>query len=307
MAILLYFLKVNIGLLAFYTLYGLVFSRNTFFRINRFYLLGSIIVSFLLPFIKIKHNAGLELPLTLNEYSFDGLRSFLNTSLGLYDITALDAIQFTYLSGVAILSVRFVYSFIKVFRLLFKSEPLDFTETYEGNRYWLIKSHFITSSFSFFNFLILNREDSFYNRKFVIEHEEVHIDQHHTIDIILVELVQIICWFNPIAILYKNSLQKLHEFIADSIIHPTDLAEYAQFLFAYNFRTNMSHLTSSFMQESLLKQRIRMLTRQPSYQYALTQYLLLIPVLLILGYFINIKNIDRSNKSYSQPIAWLMK
>jgi hypothetical protein len=61
------------------------------------------------------------------------------------------------------------------------------------------------------------------------------------------------------------------------------------------------------MQESLLKQRIKMLTRRPSYQYALTQYLLLIPVLLILGYFINIKNVNKDSKKYSQPIALVEK
>ncbi|MCU0324494.1 MAG: hypothetical protein MUF45_04495, partial [Spirosomaceae bacterium] len=105
MAILLYFLKVNIGLLAFYTLYGLVFSRNTFFRVNRFYLLGSIVLSFVLPFITIKHNANIDLPTTLNEYSFGGLKELLNLSIGLYDISVLDAIKFIYLSGVAILSV----------------------------------------------------------------------------------------------------------------------------------------------------------------------------------------------------------
>lgn len=292
MAILLYFLKVNIGLSAFYALFWLVFSRNTFFRLNRFYLLGSLILSFLLPFISIKHNDD-TLPSTINDISLFVLKGTLQQSTGFLEITWFQVIQFIVLTGVLVLLARFVYSIVQIFIMLFKSEPLDYTDTYEGNYYWLIKSKFTTSSFSFFNFLILNKEDSFYNRKFVIEHEQVHIDQRHTIDIILVEVIQILCWYNPVLIMYKKSLQKLHEYIADSIIHHSDLAEYAQFLFAYNFRSQISHLTTSFMQTSMLKQRIQMLTRPRSNEYLLANYLLVIPLMLLLGYFINTKNVNR--------------
>jgi hypothetical protein len=288
MAILLYFLKVNIGLSAFYALYWLVFSRNTFFRLNRFYLLGALIISFLLPFIGIKHNDD-SLPASLNDLTGFGLRDILEQSIGFLEITWLECIQFVVLTGSAILLARFVYSIVQIFKLLFKSEPLEYTDTFEGNYYWLIKSKFTTSSFSFFNFLILNKEDSFHNRKFVIEHEQVHIDQRHTVDIIMVEVFQILCWYNPVLIMYKKSLQKLHEFIADSIIHHTDLVEYAQFLFAYNFRSQISHLTTSFMKTSMLKQRIQMLTRPRSNEYLLTNYLLIIPLMLLLGYFVNAK------------------
>lgn len=296
MEIIIYLMKANFCLVAFYAFYWVLLRKNTFFVANRFFLLGAIMVSILLPLIKIKHNFDFSssLPLTFNELPIENLQSIVYQFF-IDNIQLIDLLAFIYLSGGVLLLVRFIYSMIKVYNLLINGDPIGEEETRTGRNYWLLRSDESFSSYSFFNFLILNREDLYYNKNIITDHEEVHIAQWHSFDVLLMELVQLFCWFNPIVWFYKESLRKLHEFIADDIVESDEKASYAEFLFAYNFRINASNLGNNFFKDSLLKERISMMMQARSSILSAGKYLLIVPLLLLISYFVVVKDIRKGD------------
>lgn len=294
-------MKVNLGLLVFYAFYWVFLRENTFFQTNRIYLLASIASAFLLPLFKIKHNYDFAntLPLTLNELPVESIKPIFFQPI-LANISWFDVVAVFYLTGFVLFLGRFVYSMYKIYYLLINGDPIGEEETRTGRNYWLLRSNDAFSSYSFFNFLILNREDLYYNRNVITDHEEVHIGQWHSFDVLLLEFIQIFCWFNPVVFYYKESLRKLHEFIADGIVEDSEKTEYAEFLFAYNFRTNASSLGNNFFKDSLLKERIVMMMKKRSTVWASLRYVFIIPMLLLLGYFTVVKDIRRGDLGENQ-------
>lgn len=302
MDILIYLLKTNLCLVVFYGFYWVFLRRNTFFVANRFYLIGSILLSLILPLIKVKHNYDFEssLPLTLNEISTDAIKSSFYTPI-FANFNWIDLMAVAYLTGVALILTKVVFAFVKIYSLLINGDPLGEEETREGRNYWLLKSEGTVSSYSFFNFLILNRDDLYYNRSMITDHEEVHIGQWHSFDVLLLEFVQIFCWFNPLIGSYKQSLRQIHEFIADGIVTDEEKVSYAEFLFAYNFKANASSLSNNFFNDSLLKERIMMIMKERSPAWTKIKYLLIVPLLVVIGYFIVAKDIRRGDDALKQP------
>jgi beta-lactamase regulating signal transducer with metallopeptidase domain len=286
-------------LIAFYAFYWVFLRKNTFFQTNRLYLLLSVVVSFLMPFIKIRHNYTFSqpLPVTLNELPTETIKSVayqpvLENSHH-FVFNWMDIVAAIYLAGAVVFSLRFVIALVQIYFLLRNSEPIDMSETRSGREYWLLRTNKAFSSYSFFNFLILNKEDIFYNRNIITDHEEVHISQGHSWDIFFIELTHIFCWFNPLLIFYKNSLRKLHEFIADSIVEGEEKVPYAEFLFAYNFRMNASTLGNDFFKDSLLKERIQMMMKNRTPLWMIGKYIFILPLVVFMGYFVVAQDIRR--------------
>lgn len=300
MSVLFYLLKVNLILVAFYAFYWVFLRKNTFFQTNRLYLLLSVVVSFLMPLTKIRHNYTFSqpLPVTLNELPTESVKEvayqpLLSTQASAFTFTWMDVLSAIYMAGVVAFSIRFIVALVKIYFLLRNSEPIDKSETRSGREYWLLRTNKAFSSYSFFNFLILNKDDIFYNRNIITDHEEVHISQGHSWDIFFIEISQIFCWFNPVLLLYKKSLTRLHEFIADSIVEGDEKVPYAEFLFAYNFRTNASPLGNDFFKDSLLKERIQMMMKRRSPLWVISKYIFIVPLVVCMGYFVVAQDVRR--------------
>jgi len=299
MSVLIYLLKVNLVLTVFYAFYWVFLRRNTFFQANRFYLLGSVLVSFLMPFIKVRHNYTFTepLPQTLNELPTESIKSVVYQPVlaeaRSFTFQWMDVLSVIYLVGVVFFSVRFIIALVRVYALLRESEPIGKPETRSGKDYWLLRTNKAFSSYSFFNFLILNKDDIFYNRGIITDHEEVHISQGHSWDIFFIEIAHIFCWINPLLIHYKDSLRKLHEFLADNIVEGNEKVPYAQFLFEYNFRMNASSLGNDFFRDSLLKERIQMMMKKRSSFWMIGTYAFVIPLAVCMSYFVVAQDVRR--------------
>ncbi|WP_259016366.1 M56 family metallopeptidase [Emticicia fluvialis] len=307
MSVLIYLLKVNLVLAAFFAFYWVFLRRNTFFQANRFYLLLSVLASFMMPVLKVRHTYNFDAPLphTLNEIPTESLKAVVYQPVfqtaRTFTFNWMDLVTVFYLVGAAYFCLRFIVALVSVYILLRESEPIGKPETRSGQNYWLLRTNKSYSSYSFFNFLILNRDDVFYNRGIITDHEEVHISQGHSWDIFFIEIAQIFCWFNPILILYKNSLRKLHEFLADSIVEGEEKVPYAQFLFEYNFRVNASNLGNDFFRDSLLKERIQMMMKERSPIWLAGKYIFLIPLIVCMGYFVVAQDVRRVKDSDLTP------
>lgn len=261
-----YLLHVNIYLLLFYGLYHLLLGKQTFFNLNRIYLLITAAMAFFMPFVQSEwiRNQGVTeqlhqtftavyAPMTVRVVA-------INTESNL---TWGNILAVIYLSGILFFLGKFGLQMLYLGKLL--------RGKFEGKE--------VKRAFSFFGFLFISKE--LRNRNSILHHEQVHIRQLHSADVLLFELVAIFNWFNPVIYLYKKAIKHIHEYIADEISsrHEPSKEEYAMLLFNQQFGLQTVPLTNNFFNESLLKKRVKMLMQRRSGRQSLFNYILFIPVL----------------------------
>ncbi|WP_161805848.1 M56 family metallopeptidase [Pedobacter sp. Hv1] len=135
-----------------------------------------------------------------------------------------------------------------------------------------------SAAFSFFNLLFIHPKLA--EKQAVLKHEMVHIQQKHSFDILFFELLQIICWFNPILYFIKKDIKLLHEYIADELTTSSDIQkhEYAMFLIENSFGVAPNPLTNQIFNQSILKRRINMLNKKRTARWAKLRLLLVLPL-----------------------------
>ncbi len=259
-----YLLLVNISLILCFLLYQVFFRKLTFFQWNRFYLLGAVTISFLMPLLQV-------VDLSMHKEVYEPL-----VMMDLADIEPIvigyDAVQdktlslstwfwMLYGSGVAVMFLWLCWRFYSV-SLLFKRE----LDAYQ--------------SFSFFQRILIGKNVS--NPELIRSHERVHVQHGHSYDILLLELVRMFNWFNPVCYFYLREMKLQHECIADEQC-AIDKTYYAELLVANAMRVSPETLTHAFSNHSFLKKRIMMLFKNKSHNVNRMRYALVIPTLLFLS------------------------
>ncbi|WP_080054114.1 M56 family metallopeptidase [Spirosoma aerolatum] len=265
-----YLLTASLFLILFYSCYAVLLRRNTFFGLNRAYLLLSVGLSLALPFVELPGNPLASLPTgTITLPTFEVGQSTKSHS----SLTLADWVSIVYALGILIMLTRLALNVWAVFRLM----RLGTIERRAA--YTLIRLPEDSSpSFSFGPYLVLNRTDALIKPDALLRHEEAHIRQRHTVDILALELIQVVFWFNPVLIYYKRALQEVHEFLADRAVLKTPQPNYPHQLVAYALNVSPSALITPFVSKSTLKQRIIMLQKPASKRRALFGYALVLPL-----------------------------
>ena len=267
-----YFLNVSLYLLLFYGCYWLLLRQNTFFGLNRVYLLVSVGLSFVLPLIELPGKATNILKggtLTLPTFVISG-----NPTVRTDGLTTNEWAWLIYGLGVTVMLGRLVLHAWAVRRLIERGKAFprrDYTLVHLPDD--------SVPSFSFGQYLVLNQTDARSEPDALVRHEEAHICQHHTVDILFIEIARAAFWFNPLLWLYKRSLQEVHEFLADQAVTRTaSHPDYARQLVAHALNVPVAMLTTPFVSVSTLKQRIVMLQKPASNRRALLGYALVLPL-----------------------------
>ncbi|GAB3689332.1 M56 family metallopeptidase [Spirosoma flavus] len=266
-----YLLTVNLFLLLFYGCYVLLLRRNTFFGLNRAYLVGTIGLSLALPFVRLPDTLSDALPtgvITLPTFVVNS-----GSHASTYTLTAAQWLWLFYGIGVLCMFIRLVVHLRAVMQLI-SGGNAERKPTYTLVR---LNSN-VTPSFSFGTYLVLNQADAQTEPDALLRHEEAHIRQRHTADILFLEMTQAVFWFNPVLIFYKRALQEVHEFLADRAVLQTPQPDYPRQLVAYALNVSPAALTTSFASKSTLKQRIIMLQKPASHRRALFGYALVLPL-----------------------------
>jgi TonB family protein len=258
-----YLLLVNIYLLLFYGFYVVLLRKETFFQLNRIYLVSAALLSFFIPLIQADWVKNLFItqqvqytiyssPVML--YQFKPIR---NTHITIGQIWLI-----IYLAGILFLLARFVWQLIVLRRVINQTPSLI--------------------SFSFFKNIRIG--DNLVNQDIIAAHENAHASQWHSADVLLIEAVMIINWFNPVVYLYRFSIKHIHEFIADkqALESGTNKADYALLLLSQTFNTPAHQLVNPFFNHSLLKQRILMLQKNKSNSVALIKYGFSVPLFVLM-------------------------
>ncbi len=274
------------GLVLFYFLYKLLFTDETSFSFNRTYLLGSIFFSLLFPLINIGSASTLPTMSTVIPPHYlpeivvtaKGQKAAVinNVSPGL---SVWTLVMWTYVTGFVFLLIRFVF---QVGKLLVRIQSYSFQNIHGNGK--IIETNTPHPTFSFFNYIFIGNlnELSEEEKHQIICHEMVHAKKMHSIDILLIEILRIVFWFNPLIKNYKHSIIMVHEFQADAdTVSDGDSEKYCSLLARVALLSADFKLANQFTNSLTLK-RIKMLNAMKK---KMSTWKLAILVPIVAGFF----------------------
>jgi TonB family protein len=273
-----YLLKVNVAFVLFYAFYRLSFYKDTFFKWRRGILLLFYAIAFIYPLVQIQHwivqqEALLEMAtiyVTMlpdvvvqpEAKSTDWTRFFI------------DSLWIVYSLGLVIYTIRLLIQLVSIARIRLKSTVSEI----DGQKVYILPN--AASPFSFFKMIFIHPQShSIEETSEIMAHEFTHAKQMHTVDVLISEMVTIICWFNPFVWLLKREVRYNLEYLADQNVitagfdtkryqyHLLDLAQHSSNVYLYN-SFNMLHL----------KNRILMMNKKRSTRIGIAKYMMFIPL-----------------------------
>ena len=280
-----YLLKTTLCWALFYLLYHLWLGKETFFKINRWYLLGTALLGIIIPAIDFQwlvpvHEEPAILhymqPITIGMEQLETV--IVTASAEEAVINWWGLLIKIYWLGAAIAFARFIYGVFKINKLYNEGEKSIF------NNYQFVLTSALHVPFSFFKNLFwsknfkVDEED----KQSILRHEEAHIFQWHSIDIILFEILGILFWCIPFIYFYKKAIKTTHEYLADDyVVAQASRKKYGQLLLRQS-QSGMTVAISNSLFSSQLKNRIVMMTKNRSTKMASLKYLAGLPLLALL-------------------------
>jgi TonB family protein len=268
-------LKSAAWLTGFALVFLLVLRNERYFKLNRMYLISGILATLLFPLITFHY--AVVLPSVTNSTALAG-----ELSAGVIvpeESTTLPVYFWIYLLGITALSLRLLFQTWKIIR------KLRMTGYEQNGAVKLVRTSDYVSSFSFFSFVFVNPSIANVEMQEIMNHELEHIHQRHWFDLVLVELVCIVQWFNPFAWIYAHFVRQNHEFLADesALQHTTDPAIYQATLLNQLLGVPVFSLTNSFSY-SLNKKRFKMMKKEIDSPIRKLKMLVVLPLVAMLFY-----------------------
>ncbi|NOQ24703.1 MAG: peptidoglycan DD-metalloendopeptidase family protein [Bacteroidales bacterium] len=276
-----YIIESAVSVSLFFLFYELFLKRDTWFRFNRYFLLAGLIFSLILPFLDFSASSivvNSQNQFEFNEYMNIGstVSSFEEQTVGA--ISNPNYILLFYLFVGSLFFVRFIYQLLKILKTVSVNEIV----TYKNKKLVLLNNN--SSPFSFFNYIFINKDDygSIGSNELLL-HEITHARQKHSFDVILLELLLVLQWFNPFIYRYRLAFKEVHEYLADRgvLIANNDKIGYQKLILDQIEKSFHVNLASQF-NYSLTKNRIKMMTRINSGKLAKFKTLLVLPLVAIL-------------------------
>ena len=277
-------------------IYYLVLEREKIYRFNRFYLLFSIVFSFIIPVITIKIRTAVSLisPTVYQPVSsIQGAVSQQTLPSVNENITPGNILLLVYLGVTLFLFIRFIINVIVLFIKIKNNDSVP----YHGAKLVLTGDNHVPHSF--LNYIFIFKEDYVKGNieKEIFNHELAHVRQRHSLDILFIELITLFAWINPILFLYRRAIQLNHEFLADEFVvnSVTSPHDYQLLLLDKAMQPSVLVLSSSFNYLQT-KKRIIMMTKKTSFRIAILKQIALIPVIIITGFLFSTKIIAQDSK-----------
>ena len=281
--------KWAIALTLLYSLYGLLLRRETFYRVNRFVLLG------MLPFSAWLATLKMETPhVNIANRTVAEVTDWMEATPS---AAAVDAPQpefsytlivvIIYYAGLLVVALQYLFALIQVIRLIRKSRKLSeakesiITLPMEGTGEVLLNDA-VDSPFSWFRWIVISSKDLEANGRVFLAHERSHVAHGHSWDMLLCEFCVRLQWFNPFAWQLREDLRAVHEFQADqSVIQAgCNVREYNMLLIDKALGGQLAPVANALTQGEL-KNRIRMMHRKPSPWMAVLKVLYVVPFALV--------------------------
>ena len=278
-----YELKVAVLIAVFYIFWRLLVANETWHRLNRIVLITTAIASFVLPFCVITFQKTVvvepmrvvvdkpELVITEIE-STNGLRNVDEPSQA---FNWQQVLMLIYIIGVVLLVTRMLISIWRLSRMTAHCElhPLD-----HGRRIAVCDK--VQQPFSWWNTVFMNRKDFEEGATALLTHELGHIRLRHSVDVVLVELLTALQWFNPTMWMLRADLHTIHEYEADQQVlsHGFNDIQYLTLLIRKAAHQSGYSLANGIANQSTLKKRITMIMKPQSNRWQWLRLAYLLPI-----------------------------
>ena len=268
--------KAAIALAVFYMFYRLLLSKETYHRFNRIVLLGTAALSFILPLCVITLKKVVVLPaITASSETIVGdvaetAAMVPEISEPIWPVILCSLFAF----GALAVLVHVAISIIGIRRMIRSGshKALESGET-------LIITETDTAPFSWMRYIVISREDYESGYSQILTHEKAHIALRHSWDILFVDMITAIQWFNPAIWMLKADLRAIHEFEADDAVlrSGADVKEY-QYLLIRKAVSKSGYSVANSFNHSTLKARITMMSNKKSSRMSAWKALYVIPL-----------------------------
>jgi TonB family protein len=278
---LLHIFESTVCVFLLFPVYWFFLRKETFFRVNRYYLLWMLFFSMLAPLLPFSRGSvsPSSLVIVLDPVLITPARvqQTLAENLKWTEIIAV-----VYITGVVIFFLRFVLQLVQLFLI---TRRFGIRKD-AGKR--LVFTDRGYSPFSFFNLVYINNGMiPAGSLPAIMEHENIHIRQKHTLDMILIEMAAIVQWFNPLVWMAGREMKIIHEYLADEGVLKSGIShnKYQQMILDETMGVRVNGLTNNF-NVSILKKRIVMMTKSKSTKWSVSKLLFVIPALLLAGFLL---------------------
>ena len=293
-----YDLKVAVLIAIFYLFYRLLLSRDTFHRLNRVVLLATAVASFVLPFCVFTFHHTVVLESVRSSVAIGKpLAAIVEPSMTWWQMAAI----VVFFLGVLIVVGHVVWSVVQVVRLIMHSErhPQD-----DGVVIAVTRKQ--VSPFSWMRYIVLNVADFEHQDPAIMAHERAHIRRRHSLDVLLVDTLTALQWFNPAIWMLRQDLRAIHEYEADAAVlsQGINMRQYLYLLIqkavvsgGYSIANGITHST--------LKNRIKMMLNHKKSKGK--SWLKLLALLPILGTFLALNAETVTEYVYQNPQKKIVK
>jgi len=273
-----YLLQTLVFQLIFLLVYDVFLKKETFYNLNRIYLLAMPLLSLVIPFIQfdfIRESVQKSDVIKLQEVVVGVTNKIAETEVNyFYPLNVMEI-------GCLIALGLFVYKLMKIYRLIQQNKQQKKVGYIEV---LLIEDK---AAFSFFRYIFIGQNINGSNKEHIIRHEMVHIRQKHSFDLVFFECLRILFWFNPLVYVFQQKISELHEFIADEETAKDNRMQQYEFLLQQIFRTEKFSFVNQFFKQSLIKKRIAMLNKNHSAGVKRVKFALLIPAVFAMLFYVS--------------------
>ena len=279
-----YVLQVNVGLLVFYLLYRGLLARDTFLGMRRLYWWAAWVLAFLYPLVELGVWGRTETPLQVVMADYAEAMTVVVSAVAPEEAATWswqDGVALLWAAGASALLLRMLVQLAVVCRLARRGRKVE----WHGVRVLAVEGDNVP--FSFFRWIFVqpgNHSEG--ELEEILAHEQAHVCQWHSLDVVVSELLCCLFWFNPAVWLAKRCVRQNLEFLADrAVVHSGfDRKNYQYHLLRLSYGVNIGQIVNNF-NVSPLKKRIMMMNKKKSRHAGALKYALLLPVagLLVLS------------------------
>ena len=282
-----YLIESSIVISIFYLIYVFIYKGDKNSTFNRIYLISSSFLAVVLPVFKFPVLAGQEIEYTNSLHHAIQLPEIIISDQSTVaatpsEISLSQVIMIVYFTGLVFFLFRFLYELFLTFKLIRNGS----TNSKESESYTFINTNGKLPTCSFYKYLFWDETQNFNEKEsnFIIKHEEGHIRQRHTFDLIYLEILRIIFWFNPIFHGYKKAMLSVHEYLADEFaLANTNPQGFIALLGRQVLQRHNLTLSNHFSKSQTVK-RIKMIKSEKK-KPAVLRWTVMFAVILTMFYF----------------------
>ncbi len=275
-----YIIKFSVCLALFVVFYKLFLENQTMHLFKRFYLLFVLVFAFSVPFITFIDYVEPTYYVETVKTSFEPI----------YETRIVEATKVDYIPiilwslyglGVLLFSAKFILNLVHIFNKIRKNE------THNSQSFIYVLLNDLVIPHSFFKYIFLNKQ-AFKTQQIpqeILIHEQTHVSQKHSLDVLALELMQIVFWFHPLIYILKHAIKLNHEFLADeAVIHQgAEPSAYQKLIITFsNPDTNRDaskNQLASAINYSSIKKRLTVMKTNTSQRNIWLRSIVLIPLI----------------------------